>query len=183
MSKKVLLLTGIALLVVALGNLFPTPVHAQCGTWPVGSCVTCHIEQAPVYDEGHWHSVHARRDCCTNCHGGNCSATEKELAHVGLIANPLEDVYTNCHACHPDDYWQRAEVFAAELDITPASRSTPTPVATSDPASRRPQIDILPPPGPPPLISTQQALMFFSAGLTAAIVLLVLGFLVHHSVH
>lgn len=183
MSKKVLLLTGIALLVVALGNLVPVPVHAQCGTWPVGSCVTCHIDQAPVYDEGLWHGTHARRDCCTNCHGGNCSAAEKELAHAGIIANPLEDVYTNCHACHPDDYWQRAEAFAAELNITPASRATPTPVATTDPASRQPHIEILPPPGPPPLIPAQQALTLVTVGLTATVTLFVLGFLVRRAAH
>jgi hypothetical protein len=140
--------------------------------------VDCHINQAPVYEQGIWHGTHARKDCCTNCHGGNCSAVEKELAHVGIIANPLEDVYTNCHACHPDDYWQRAEAFAIELNITPASRATPTSVPTSDPVSRQPTIVILPPAGPPPLSSDPQTLFLFSLALATIIGLSLLGLLV-----
>jgi hypothetical protein len=53
---------------------------------------------------------------------------DKDLAHQDIIANPLSDIYTNCHSCHPDDYLVRAEVFAVELGITPSSISTPTPV-------------------------------------------------------
>jgi hypothetical protein len=52
---------------------------------------------------------------------------DKNLAHQGMIANPLSDIYTNCHSCHPDDYQMRAEVFAVELGITPSSIATPTP--------------------------------------------------------
>ncbi len=176
MSIRMLFLTGVALVMIASVLLFPIPVQAQCGTGPVGSCVTCHIDQAPVYDKGRWHGVHARKDCCANCHGGNCSAVDKETAHIGMVANPLEDVYTNCRACHPDDYWKRAEVFAAELNITPASRATPTPVATSNPANRQPKVEILPLPGPPPLIPAQQALTLASLGLTIVITLAVVVF-------
>ena len=53
---------------------------------------------------------------------------DKALAHQGMIANPLSDIYTDCHSCHPDDYQVRAEVFALELGITPSSIPTPTPV-------------------------------------------------------
>jgi hypothetical protein len=49
-------------------------------------------------------------------------------AHQNLVANPLDDIYTNCHSCHPDDYQARAERFAAELGVTPGSSPTPTPV-------------------------------------------------------
>lgn len=177
MSKKMLFLTGVALFIIALGSPVITPVQAQCGTGSVGSCVTCHIDQAPVYEKGHWHGVHARKDCCANCHGGNCSARDKETAHIGMVSNPLEDVYTNCHACHPNDYWQHAEIFAAELNITPASRATPTPVATSNPASRQPKIEILPLPGPPPLIPVQDALTLVSLGLAIVFTLAVVGFI------
>ena len=58
----------------------------------------------PVYDQGDWHVLHARKDCCAQCHGGNCSSMDKDLAHEGMVANPLEDIYTNCYHCHPDDY-------------------------------------------------------------------------------
>ena len=106
---------------------------------------------------------------------------EKELAHVGIIANPLEDVYTNCHACHPDDYWQRAETFAVELNITPSSRATPTFVPTSDPASRQPTILILPPAGTPPLSADPQALFLVSLALATIIGMSLLGFLIRRA--
>ena len=108
----------------------PVQVAAQCGSNPPpeSTCVTCHIEEAPVYENGEWHGVHARKDCCANCHGGNCRASDKDLAHQDMIANPLSDIYTNCHSFHPDDYQVRAEVFAIELGITPSSFPTPTPV-------------------------------------------------------
>jgi len=133
MKRRLFILTGAFLLVgVVILGISPSPVSAQCGTDPPhSSCVNCHEIQEPVYENGEWHGVHARKDCCTNCHGGNCSADEKEQAHVGMIPNPLEDIYTNCHACHPDDYPKRADIFAAELGITPSSRETSTPVPTS----------------------------------------------------
>ena len=54
---------------------------------------------------------------------------DEDLAHQDMIANPLSDIYTNCHSCHPDDYQVRAEIFATELGITPGSIPTPTPVS------------------------------------------------------
>jgi hypothetical protein len=98
---------------------------------------------------------------------------------VGIISNPLEDVYTNCHACHPDEYWQRAAVFAAESNVTPASRATPTPVPTSDPVSREPNIEVLPPAEPAPLVPIPQALALVSAGLMNTITFLGSSYLTH----
>jgi hypothetical protein len=130
MQRKLFILAGAFLTVgVVILSVIPSPVSAQFGDYPPpSSCITCHEIQAPVYENGEWHGIHARKDCCTNCHGGNCSADEKERAHIGMIPNPLEDIYTNCHACHPYDYQQRAALFAVELGITPSSRQTPTPV-------------------------------------------------------
>lgn len=110
----------------------PVQVAAQCGSdpSPESSCVTCHIEEAPVYEIGEWHGIHARKDCCANCHGGNCRTTDKDQAHQGMVVNPLSDTFTNCHSCHPDDYLARAQVFAAELGIEAHSAPTPTPVPT-----------------------------------------------------
>jgi hypothetical protein len=106
------------------------PVHAQCGDIPPNSsCITCHEKDYPVFDQGEWHMLHGRKDCCAQCHGGNCSTMDKELAHQGIVANPLEDIYTNCYHCHPDDYQDRAGRFALALGISPNSRPTPTRVA------------------------------------------------------
>jgi hypothetical protein len=130
-----------------LGILTTSPAHAQCGdTPPDSSCITCHETQGmdPVYGKGEWHEIHARKDCCWNCHGGNTQTQEKDLAHIGMTANPLEDTYTDCHSCHPEDYPERAERFAVVLGITPGSAPTPTAVATA-PVESHP-IVILPPP-------------------------------------
>ena len=124
-------LTGAILLaaVCLVWSMSPEPALAQCGTDPPkSSCVSCHEKQLPELAQGVWHGIHAYKDCCTNCHGGNCRMMEEELAHESLVAHPLDDIYTNCHACHPDDYTARAEQFGAILGITPRSGPTPTPV-------------------------------------------------------
>jgi hypothetical protein len=123
----------IGIFVLALGvivwALTPSTVTAQCGENPPpkSSCITCHEKEDPVYQNGEWHGIHALKDCCTNCHGGNCSTMDKELAHEGLVAHPLEDIYTNCYYCHPSDYQARAERFAVILGVTPSSSPTATP--------------------------------------------------------
>jgi len=134
MSRKwliVLVLIGILFwgFSVLVWAMTPIPAAAQCGVDlpPESSCITCHDQEAPVYENGEWHGIHARKDCCTNCHGGNCRAMDEDLAHQDMIANPLSNIYTNCHCCHPDDYQARAEVFAVELGVTPGSIPTPTP--------------------------------------------------------
>jgi hypothetical protein len=115
---------------VFISILTASPVSAQCGSNPPpdSSCYSCHVQENPVAGLGDWHGVHARKDCCAKCHGGNCSTMDEDQAHLGVVANPLSDIYTNCHSCHPEDYLAKAEVFAAELDITPGSIATPTPV-------------------------------------------------------
>jgi len=135
MSRKGFFMTiCLGILCLGFGVLFwaltPSPVEAQCGSNPPpdSSCYTCHIEESPVAGNGEWHGIHAPKDCCARCHGGNCMSMDKELAHQDIILNPLSDIYTNCHSCHPDNYQELAAIFAAELDITPASISTPTPV-------------------------------------------------------
>ncbi len=157
MLHKLCILAGAILFIgVVIFSIMPSPVSAQCGdNPPPSSCITCHEIQAPVYENGEWHGIHARKDCCTNCHGGNCSADEKEWAHVGMVPNPLEDIYTNCHACHPYDYPQRAALFAVELGITPSSRETPTPVPNLTGNSQPPEVALpedftnVPAPKPP----------------------------------
>jgi hypothetical protein len=80
-----------------------------------------------VNENGEWHIIHARKDICIHCHGGNGSVMDKDLAHEGLMAHPLDDVYTDCHSCHPD-YDERADRFALTLGVTPGSCNTPTAV-------------------------------------------------------
>lgn len=116
-----------------LGNLTASPVRAQCGDTPAdSSCITCHEYQVadPIFGKGEWHAIHALKDCCWNCHGGNTKTQDKDLAHIGMISNPLQDIYKDCYSCHPDNYQALAEQFALDLGITPSSSPTVTPVPT-----------------------------------------------------
>lgn len=129
--QKMLIGAGALLLfVAAIWMLTPGVVQAQCGDTPESSsCYRCHQEQAayPVYGMGAWHDIHAAKDCCWNCHGGNTQSDDADLAHAGMLTNPLADIYTDCYACHPNDYQERAARFAVLLGVTPESRPTPTP--------------------------------------------------------
>jgi len=124
LRKILILLAGF----MTIGVWIQTPmqVWAQCGDTPAdSSCKTCHDQNAPVYGNGEWHDIHASKDCCWNCHGGNTQAQYKDLAHEGMILNPLQDIYTDCHACHPDDYQSLAERFGAVLGVSPSSNVPP----------------------------------------------------------
>jgi hypothetical protein len=116
---------------VVLGILTASAALAQCGDQPpASSCITCHEYQKadPVYGKGEWHDIHASKDCCWSCHGGNTQTQDKEMAHLGMTKNPLEDIYVDCHSCHPEDYPAKAERFAVAVGVTPGSSPTRTPV-------------------------------------------------------
>jgi hypothetical protein len=122
---------AILVFVLSASLLLPASVRAQCGEPAKSSCMTCHEKVAPVAENGQWHVLHASKDICLNCHGGNGSTMEKDLAHEGMMAEPLADIYTDCHSCHPD-YEARAAQFAPTLGVTPGSCATPTPVAVGN---------------------------------------------------
>jgi hypothetical protein len=107
------------------------PVRADCGGPQSSSCITCHALVDTVSEKGEWHSIHASKDICIKCHGGNGSTMDKNLAHEGLVVNPLNDIYTDCHSCHPNDYVERAELFAVTMGVTPGSCATSTPIPVS----------------------------------------------------
>jgi len=149
MSRKWFFLGSFIIFLAAmavLGIITTTPAQAQCGDNPAdSSCITCHETQGadPVFGKGEWHAIHARKDCCWNCHGGNTRAQDKDLAHVGMTAHPLQDIYTDCYSCHPVDYPERAKRFAVVLGVTPGSSPTATPLPVG-PVAENP-IVILPP--------------------------------------
>ncbi len=122
-----LILTGMMVLILAVFTLFfPSAAVAQCGTPAKSTCFACHAQQDPIADKGEWHVVHANKDICINCHGGNGTSADIALAHQGMTAHPLSDIYTDCHSCHPDDYTVRAQRFASTLGETVGSCVTPT---------------------------------------------------------
>jgi hypothetical protein len=130
MSRKVIfrwyLIAGMAVVFLMLGA-GTMSARAQCGAQEPSSCVTCHAQEDPVNEKGEWHIIHAEKDICINCHGGNATTMNKDLAHESLTANPLSDIYTDCHSCHTD-YELRAQIFASTLGVTPGSCATPTPI-------------------------------------------------------
>jgi hypothetical protein len=140
MSTKVLVRWFfISSLVVSILLLWfgTTLVHAQCGVPQPSSCTTCHAQEDPVSGKGEWHIIHASKDICINCHGGNATTMNKDLAHESLMTNPLSDIYTDCHGCHPD-YVARAQIFASTLGVTPGSCATPTLVPVTNTSGEPP---------------------------------------------
>lgn len=113
------LLAGIAVLT------WPHPALAQCGS-SASSCKSCHEvqKQDPVNAKGAWHTGHAFGDFCEFCHAGNVKAKDKDAAHAGMIA-PLGDIKGSCQSCHPNDYTDRANKYAAALGKPIGSTSEP----------------------------------------------------------
>lgn len=149
-SQTTLFVSLVMLAIGLVALFFPQAVVAQCDDQKP-SCCTCHATAHPVVDQGEWHSIHARKECCRSCHGGNDQAQDKETAHVGMTLHPLDDTYTACHQCHPDDYRQRAEVFAVALHITPQSSEPVTQTVAFQPPSNVPPLRL---PGTTTSIST-----------------------------
>jgi len=135
MPKKVLLRWFVvsSLVVFILLLLVGTaPVRADCGGPQISSCTTCLAQAVLVSEKGEWHSIHASKVICINCHGGNGTTMNMDLAHENLTAHPLDDIYKDCHSCHPGDYDVRSKIFASTLGVTPGSCSTATPIPVSN---------------------------------------------------
>jgi hypothetical protein len=125
----VLVITGVFFLLPA------QPVSAQCGS-QASSCKNCHETQAqdPVNNDGTtWHTQHAFGDFCYLCHAGNNQATDKTVAHTGMV-DPLKDVVAACKSCHAKDYEAKAQVYATTLGVTLSSGSAAPTQAASQPA-------------------------------------------------
>ncbi len=117
---------GIVFLALAPLSLFLTsrPAEAQCGS-SASSCKNCHEVQGqdPVSNNGEWHVAHAFGDFCEFCHAGNVQAKSQDEAHIGLV-DPLIDVKASCQSCHPQDYQDKAQVYATVLGVTLGSGGT-----------------------------------------------------------
>jgi phosphate/sulfate permease len=139
---QIVLIVSLIAIAIGLSVLFaPQAAVAQCED-PEPSCCTCHTTAHPVFEQGEWHTIHARKECCRSCHGGNDRAQDEETAHVGIVLNPLTDTYTACHQCHPDDYQQRADRFAVALHITPMSSEPLSQTVAFQPPSNVPPIKL-----------------------------------------
>jgi hypothetical protein len=125
------ILLGIGLL-AGFFLLLPTrQANAQCGS-QASSCKNCHEVQGqdPVNNDGTaWHTSHAFGDFCYICHAGNNQSTDKTEAHTGMVS-PLIDIKASCMQCHPNDYQQKAQIYATTLGVTIGEVNT-SPINTS----------------------------------------------------
>jgi hypothetical protein len=138
MSRLVSILALSALVLVGLGMIWltmPPTASAQCGNIE-SSCAKCHQTTHPVCSDGTaWHSEYGHRNTCWNCHGGNDTTQDQELAHVGLVRNPLDDAYTSCYVCHPENYQTLAQRYAQSLGIRVSFRQPSFPTNDSPSSS------------------------------------------------
>jgi hypothetical protein len=121
-KRKPIYLILIALGAVIIAGLLifwpKANVNAQCGS-QASSCKNCHETQAqdPVNGDGtQWHTQHQQIDACVSCHAGNPQSNDKAAAHTGMVAWN-SDVKAGCNSCHPDDYMEKAEIYATALGV------------------------------------------------------------------
>ncbi len=119
---SITLLAGLFLAVVGI-----IPALAQEGDLPRdSSCIDCHQYQYQIFDRGKWYCLCETPVRCTECHGGVTDTAIQDLAHEGLIPNPLVDQAARCQTCHPNDYQARVEEFASTAGIRSMPRPCPT---------------------------------------------------------
>ncbi len=128
------ILLGVGLLVGFYLLLPARQANAQCGS-QASSCKNCHETQSqdPVNNDGKpWHTQHAQIDACVSCHAGNPQSTDKTQAHAGMVAW-YSDIKAGCASCHPSDYTQLAQQYAAILGVTLGAAGPTQPAATIEP--------------------------------------------------
>jgi hypothetical protein len=138
LSRSFLVIGLLVIILVGWCATMTSTASAQCDTPPKSSCVSCHTQEGHGELMGNWNKIHLSQDMCINCHGGNGTAMDKNLAHENLLAQPLGDIYTNCYSCHPKDYLAKSEQLAAFIQVTPASCATPTALAVINPSGEPP---------------------------------------------
>lgn len=77
------------------------------------NCLACHDDLYYLYDTGKWHCLCQASPSCIHCHGGQPEVANADLAHAGMITNPLQEDAAACQRCHPDEYQQRVDEFMA----------------------------------------------------------------------
>ncbi len=130
------ILLGIGLLAGFFLLLPSQRAEAQCGS-QASSCKNCHETQAkdPVNTDGTtWHTQHAQIDACVSCHAGNPQSTDETQAHAGMVAW-YSDIKAGCASCHPDNYQQLAQEYAATLGVTLGAAGPTQPAVTAEPTA------------------------------------------------
>ncbi len=115
----ILIVLGAALFLASMIFLWPAArASAQCGS-QASSCKNCHETQAqkPVNNDGTaWHTQHQQIDACVSCHAGNPQSMNIDESHAGMVSWN-SDVKAGCYTCHPNDYMDKARVYATTLGV------------------------------------------------------------------
>lgn len=121
-----LVLLSILTMVLALSLLSASVAFAQSETPPPESaCSSCHENLYLIHDTGKWYCMCKRRAECSVCHAGQADTYDKELAHQGLIANPIQNNPGICQSCHGEDYEAYIERFVLIAGVSQPPMSGP----------------------------------------------------------
>ena len=86
------LCTGFLMIALMLSALNVSPAFAQSEAPATeAACAACHESLYLLHDTGKWYCTCKRRADCTVCHAGQADTFDEDLAHQGLIANPIQD--------------------------------------------------------------------------------------------
>jgi hypothetical protein len=125
MFKSRLSLKGVSILVIAL-FLFAISVSTAAAQSEVptleSTCATCHESLYLLHDTGKWYCSCKRRADCTVCHAGQVDTFDEDLAHQGMIANPIQDNPAACQSCHGDDYPAYIQRFCQIAGVSQPSK-------------------------------------------------------------
>ncbi len=137
----------------AAGLLF-TLLFIALTVWPspalASGCAACH-QGIEVISPSHDFS-------CVTCHGGDETASEKDKAHAGIVANPssLDQAEERCGSCHPDQVkGVQSSLMATAAGMVNQTRyllgaqDTPDPVYSGSFTSPLPVLPDVQPSGPP----------------------------------
>lgn len=109
---KTVSIIGIIFMMMAISA--PVIVHADdpINNFDNGYCVSCHENLYYLHDTGKWFCLNESPMTCTDCHGGNPETLDKDLAHTQRAAHPIiNDDVTKCQQCHPEECYDRVELF------------------------------------------------------------------------
>jgi hypothetical protein len=90
------LIIAVAVIFFSLLNQIQKPITKPAKP---DQCMSCHANTTDM-DRSHPNEIFG----CAKCHGGNKFATDKEIAHQGMVLNPsrLEHAHRFCGECHKE---------------------------------------------------------------------------------
>lgn len=101
-----------------------------------GNCIVCHENLYFLHDTGNWFCLNESPMTCVDCHGGNPSTLDQDLAHTSRAAHPvINDDVSKCQQCHPDECYDRVALFDRSAGISDVLVAVPyTPSYSMDAA-------------------------------------------------